>query len=289
MLTLFIPRSLPALTILAVAPLAAVPALADPESWDVTCTSSTPVADGAMICNEGKMLEVSAPNAGQKMLLRIGAPTTHCSDITYVINRLPGGSTPIAMTRRLAPGEDQIIELAEGWAEEGTYITVTAMGHVGGCNVGELHSWGALTEIFPLDAGPVASSSPTLLLDTSLAVDCGASLPFEVTPGVASMACDRRIPVDFVSPGRGHELDLTLTAPASHCSTVTYMVNDPASGTTLAMSPRLAAGESFRLSLGATWDAGPQVIDIGAVGYVDGCNVGEMHSWGVDARLLQLN
>ncbi|MFN4244496.1 MAG: FtsB family cell division protein, partial [Tepidisphaerales bacterium] len=107
--------------------LAAAPALADPESWDVTCTSSTPAADGAMICNEGRMLEVSAPNAGQKMLLRIGAPTTHCSDITYVINRFPGGSTPIAMTRRLAPGEDQIIELAEGWAEEGTYITVTAM------------------------------------------------------------------------------------------------------------------------------------------------------------------
>ncbi|NHB75330.1 hypothetical protein [Rhodobacter calidifons] len=150
MLTPFTPRSLLALTTLAVAPLAAVPALADPESWEVTCTSSTPVSDGGMICNEGKMLKVSAPNPGQKMLLRIGAPTTHCSDITYVINRFPGSSTPIATTRRLAPGEDQIIELAEGWAEEGTYITISAIGHVGGCNVGHSHGWAVEVSAAPV-------------------------------------------------------------------------------------------------------------------------------------------
>lgn len=128
----------------------ATSAAADPESWEVTCASSTPATDGMMICSDGKMLEVSAPNAEQKMLLRIGAPATHCSDITYVVNRLPGGSTPIAMSRRLAPGEDQILELGNGWAEEGTYITVSAVGHVGGCNTGVLGSWGALSEIYPL-------------------------------------------------------------------------------------------------------------------------------------------
>lgn len=131
--------------------LSAAPAMADPESWAVTCASSTPGPwDGSMICNEGKMLEVSAPNEGQKMLLRIGAPTTHCSEVTYMINRLPGGPDPIAMVERLKPGEDKIVELGDGWAEEGTYITVTGIGHYGGCNVGELHSWGALTEIYPL-------------------------------------------------------------------------------------------------------------------------------------------
>jgi hypothetical protein len=292
MTTLLSLRKLLALTTIAATPCAAVliaqPAAADPESWEVMCAFSNAGPDSTTICNEGKVLPVSAPNLGQKMLLRIAAPTSHCSDITYEISRFPDFA-PIAVTRRLAPGEDQILELGEGWAETDSYISITGIGHVGGCNVGEMHSWGALTEVFPLDAAPVASSSPTLLVETSLAVECGASLPFEVTPGVASMACDRLIPVDFVSPGRGHELDLTLTAPATHCSTVTYMVNDPATGTTLAMSPRLAAGESFRLSLGSNWDAGPQVIDIGAVGYVDGCNVGEMQSWGVDARLLQLN
>lgn len=129
----------------------AAPALADPESWVVYCASSSPGPwDKSMICNEGKMLEVSAPNLEQKMLLRIGAPTTHCSEISYAINRLPGSSDPIAIVERLGPGEDKIVELGDGWAEEGTYITVTGIGHIGGCNVGEMHSWGAITEIYPV-------------------------------------------------------------------------------------------------------------------------------------------
>ncbi|MBL9050032.1 MAG: hypothetical protein JNK19_07970 [Tabrizicola sp.] len=264
------------------------PALADPESWEVSCTSTTAGADGTTICNEGKMLPVSAPNLGQKMNLRIGAPTSHCSDITYVINRFPGGSTPIAVSNRLSPGQDQILELGEGWAEEGTYITITGVGHVGGCNVGEMHSWGALTEIYMGEPGPVAAG-PAVLMENSLATECGASTPYEVTPGVPSMMCDRRIPVDFVSPGPGHDLEITLTAPATHCSSVTYFVARAGSSFTFGMSPRLSAGESTTISLRNDMAAGPQRVEIGAIGYVDGCNVGEIHSWGVDVRLMSLN
>ena len=102
--------------ILSALALSAAPAMADPESWVVECASSSPGPwDGSMICNEGKMLEVSAPNEGQKMLLHIGAPTTHCSEVSYVINRLPGGSDPIAIVERLKPGEDKIVELGDGW------------------------------------------------------------------------------------------------------------------------------------------------------------------------------
>jgi hypothetical protein len=90
------------------------------------------------------------PNEGQKMLLHIGAPTTHCSEVSYVINRLPGGSDPIAILERMKPGEDKIVELGDGWAETGTYISISAIGHTGGCNEGVLSSWGALTEIYPL-------------------------------------------------------------------------------------------------------------------------------------------
>jgi hypothetical protein len=137
--------------ILSALTLSAAPAMADPESWVVECASNSPGPwDGSMFCNEGKMLEVSAPNLEQKMLLRIGAPTTHCSEVSYLINRLPGGADPIAIVERLGPGEDKIVELGDGWAEEGTYITVTGIGHVGGCNAGELGSWGAVTEITPL-------------------------------------------------------------------------------------------------------------------------------------------
>lgn len=137
--------------ILSALTLSAAPAMADPESWGVECASNSPGPwDGSMFCNEGKMLEVSAPNEGQKMLLHIGAPTTHCSEVSYVINRLPGGSDPIAILERMKPGEDKIVELGDGWAETGTYISISAIGHTGGCNEGVLSSWGALTEIYPL-------------------------------------------------------------------------------------------------------------------------------------------
>jgi hypothetical protein len=292
MTTLLNLRKLLAITTVATAPtgftFVASPAMADPESWVVECSATTAGADGTTICNEGKMLEVSAPNADQKMVLRIGAPTSHCSDITYVINRFPGSSAPIAISRRLAPGEDQIIELAEGWAEEGTFITITGMGHVGGCNVGEMHSWGALTEIYPLEPGPVAAA-PAVLVEQSYATECGASTPYEVYPGVASVMCDRRIPIDFISPGPGHDLEITVTPPASHCSTVTYFVNRAGTSFTYGMTERLSPGNPVKLGLGSDWPAGPQTIDIGAVGYVDGCNVGEIHSWGVDVRLMSLN
>lgn len=128
--------------------LSAAPAFAD--AWVVECASNSPAGADAMFCNEGKLLEVSAPNLDQKMLLRLAAPTTHCSDITYVINRLPGSSDPIAVLERLGPGDEKIVELGDGWAEEGTFITVSAIGHVGGCNEGVLGSWGATTEVYPL-------------------------------------------------------------------------------------------------------------------------------------------
>jgi len=124
----------------------AAPVLAD--SWVVECASNSPGPwPDSQFCNEAKMLEVSAPNLSQKMRLRLAAPTTHCSEISYIVNRLPGSSDPIAMLERLKPGEAKIIALGDGWAEEGTFITISAVGHVGGCNEGVLGSWGAVTDI----------------------------------------------------------------------------------------------------------------------------------------------
>lgn len=281
------PRKLLLISTLAAAPLVASPALADPENWTVMCAFSNAGPDDTTICNEGKVLPVSAPNRGQKLNLRIGAPTSHCSDVTYEVYRFPDVSRPIAISRRLAPGEDQILELGEGWDEDGSFISINGIGHIGGCNVGEMHSWGALTEVFLGEPAPAAAA--TVLLEDSFATDCGASTPYEVFPGVPSVMCDRRIAVDFVSPGPGHDIEITVAAPASHCSTVTYFVNRAGTSFTYGMTDRLAPGTPVKLGLGNDWPAGRQTVDIGAVGYVDGCNVGEIHSWGVDVRLMQLN
>ena len=113
------------------------------------------VGADAMLCDEVKMPDVSAPNLDQKMQLKLATPTTQCSDITYVIKRLPGSSDPIAVLERLGSGAEKIVELGGGWAEEDTFITLSANGHVSGCNKGVLGSCGATTEIYPLPrAGP---------------------------------------------------------------------------------------------------------------------------------------
>lgn len=265
--------------------LSAAPAHA--EYFEVMCTSQSPGpwAD-SMFCNQAHMVEVSGPTLDTHMILKIEAPTSHCSTTSYVINRLPGSSEAIAVLERMAPGEKREVDLGAGWAEEGNAITVTAVGHVGGCNAGEIHSWGADVVIEPA-ALPVAV--PVVLLDDSFATDCSGSMPYEVYPGVASVMCDTRIPVDFISPGPGHELEITVAAPASHCSTVTYFVNRAGTSFTYGMTERLAPGTPVKLNLGSDWPAGPARIDIGAVGYVDGCNVGEIHSWGVDVLVMSLN
>jgi hypothetical protein len=260
---------------------------AQAEYFEVICASQSPGpwAD-SMFCNQAHMVDVSGPTLATHMMLTIEAPASHCSATSYVINRLPGSSEAIAVLERMAPGERREVDLGAGWAEEGNAITVTAVGHVGGCNAGQMHSWGADVVIRPA-AMPVAA--PAVLLEDSFATDCGASTPYEAYPGVASVMCDRRIVVDFISPGPGHDLEITVAAPASHCSTVSYFVNRPGTAFTYAMTDRLGPRDPVKLDLGNDWPAGRQQIDIGAVGHVDGCNAGALQSWGVDVRLMSLN
>ena len=67
-----------------------------------------------MFCNEVKMPDVSAPNLDQQMQLKLATPTKQCSEITYVMKRLPSSSDPIAVLERLGSGAEKIVELGVG-------------------------------------------------------------------------------------------------------------------------------------------------------------------------------
>lgn len=124
------------------------PALAD--SWTVDCPSNTPGPwPGSMFCSEGKMLAFTPPTPATEMILTIKAPSTHCSQVTYLINRLPGSSEPIATLKELKPGERKRVKLGADWNDGENFLTISAIGHVGGCNTGVLGSWGAETAIAP--------------------------------------------------------------------------------------------------------------------------------------------
>lgn len=126
----------------------AAPAFA--ESWTVECASNSPGPwPDSMFCNEAKMLAFTPGAPEANITLKISVPGTHCSDISYLINRLPGSSEPIAILERMHPGETRKVKLGTGWNEGENYVTVTAVGHVGGCNTGVLASWGAITIFIP--------------------------------------------------------------------------------------------------------------------------------------------
>lgn len=126
----------------------AAPALAD--SFTVSCTSNAPGpwAD-SMFCNEAKLLTFTPPSTRSEMVLRITAPRTHCSEISYILHRF-GSSDPVAIVERVKPGERKTVSLGSGWPVTVNSVTLTAVGHIGGCNTGTLVSWGAETRFIPL-------------------------------------------------------------------------------------------------------------------------------------------
>ncbi|MCU0828205.1 MAG: hypothetical protein MUE52_12560 [Tabrizicola sp.] len=134
--------------VIAVLLVSTVPALA--ESWAVTCPASTPGPwPDSQVCSEGKMLAFTPPTPTTEMVLKIRAPRSHCSEVTYLIHLFPGSSDPIATLERLKPSERKTVKLGNAWADGENFITVTGVGHTGGCNVGMIHSFGAETEIVP--------------------------------------------------------------------------------------------------------------------------------------------
>jgi hypothetical protein len=128
----------------------------------------------------------------------------------------------------------------------------------------------------PLVALPAAAQS-----SGSLTVVCAASQ----REGFVT-TCDGHADVTLsVADRPGSMWSIRLTAPASHCSPVTYMVVRPPFATgadVVGMTRVLRAGETDYVALGDSFGPGRYPFRIVAGGYVEGCNIGQMHSWGVD-------
>ena len=95
------------------------------------------------------MLGFTPPSPTTEMVLKIRAPRSHCSQVSYVIQLFPGGSDPVATVEMLKPGERKTVRLGNSWRDGENFLTVTGVGHTGGCNVGTIQSFGAETEIVP--------------------------------------------------------------------------------------------------------------------------------------------
>lgn len=111
-----------------------------------------------------------------------------------------------------------------------------------------------------------------------------AAETFTVVCNSAGQVCDGTAMLRFNSDGPGVEYGVTLKAPTTHCSAVSYLVySNDGQRRFLGRTQFLNAGQWSYVSLGSNLARGRQSVLIGAEGQVGGCNTGRVQSWGVDA------
>jgi hypothetical protein len=120
-------------------------------------------------------------------------------------------------------------------------------------------------------------AGPTLA--DRIEVTCAGSTPYAGDTTI----CDTLGSLGFRSDGPEVPFFLTLTAPATHCSDVAYLVYRPGDPNALGFTSRLAPGQTQTVEIGAGFGPGEAQVDIGAIGFVGGCNTGAIGSWAVDA------
>ena len=118
--------------------LLAAPALA--ERLTVTCAGSSPYVQNTTICDTTGRLTFASDGPEVRFFLTLTAPSTHCSDVAYLVYR-PGDPVALGTTRRLAPGQSQNVEIGAGFGPGRATVEIGAIGFVGGCNAGAIQSW----------------------------------------------------------------------------------------------------------------------------------------------------
>lgn len=124
---------------LAIAPLA-LPAPASAESFTVTCSSSR--LNGIRTeCTGHAIYAFDSAGPASNIGIELTAPGTHCSKVSYAV-WTQNGRGFFGQTKTLNPGQSFTVGLGDGFDAGIQRVRITAIGFVGGCNQGAMHSWG---------------------------------------------------------------------------------------------------------------------------------------------------
>lgn len=129
----------------------------------------------------------------------------------------------------------------------------------------------ALATFLALLAGPALADRLEVVCERSELVNSGSAT-----------LCVPAASFTFQSDGPEVEYFLTLRAPATHCSDVVYSAWFPGENFSRGSTGQLRPGQSENVSIGRGYGPGPARVDISAIGIVNGCNTGQMHSWAVE-------
>lgn len=117
-----------------------LPAPARAENFVVTCSASS--LNGIRTeCTGHATYAFSSSGPEANIGIEMTAPTTHCSKVAYQVWS-ENGRGFLGQTRTLDPGQTFTAGIGDGFTAGVHRVRITAIGFVGGCNAGAMHSWG---------------------------------------------------------------------------------------------------------------------------------------------------
>ncbi|MFN9779950.1 MAG: hypothetical protein ACK55V_08580 [Alphaproteobacteria bacterium] len=141
----------------------AVPsAIAVPAQIGATCDSSSRIPNSQWTTCES-LTEATytffSAGPGTPYSLSMTAPSGHCSSVSYQV--WSRGGAMLGKTQRfLNAGEREVVGIGSGFPAGNNTVVIRAIGQMGGCNVGAMHSWGAIVDVAVIAVPVLPSATP---------------------------------------------------------------------------------------------------------------------------------
>jgi hypothetical protein len=113
------------------------------ERLGVTCTSSN-IRGDVVTCGGSANYAFESDGEDIEYTMVLKAPPEHCSKVQYVIS---ANGRRVGQTAFLDAGEQAEINLGDGHPEGRNSFKIRALGKIGGCNNGQVQSWGVLVDV----------------------------------------------------------------------------------------------------------------------------------------------
>lgn len=137
-------------------------AMAVPAQIGATCESSSRIPNSQWTTCESRTpatYTFYSAGPGIPYSLSMTAPSGHCSAVSYQVWSSGGGM--LGKTQRfLNAGERDVVGIGSTFPTGNITVVIRAVGQMGGCNVGAMHSWGAIVDVAAVAVPVLPTATP---------------------------------------------------------------------------------------------------------------------------------
>jgi hypothetical protein len=137
-------------------------AMAVPAQIGATCESSSRIPNSQWTTCESRTpatYTFYSAGPGIPYSLSMTAPSGHCSSVSYQV--WSRGGAMLGKTQRfLNAGEREVVGIGSTFPTGNNTVVIRAVGQMGGCNVGAMHSWGAVVDVAAVAVPVLPTATP---------------------------------------------------------------------------------------------------------------------------------